>query len=104
MQVVEHSIRKIMRCRICFQKFSDVDSENLIFFPDTGICFNCYQKGKLQPSSAWCFGKEDSKEHRGFNPYRVGNLFCSVWCPDKRYCPLFASGEIYRLRKLAKVV
>ena len=96
---LEYSDKALMECRLCSRKFSDDDRRALDYFSDVGICFDCLEKGKKKPASVWCFGKKEC-----YNPYDPKNRSCTEWCPDRRVCPLFADGSIYRLHQIARVL
>lgn len=101
---MEWSEKPLMRCCLCHERFSDADCDALDYFQDAGICFKCYEAGKRKPHNAWCFGKETVGAKLGYDPFDRKNRSCTEWCPDRKYCALFVSGEIYKLRQLAKEV
>lgn len=90
--------KSILICVGCREMFNLRDVSKLDYFPDTGLCFSCYEKMKRGDG---CFGKRTKKDNEGKVKslgYKKDCLECSEICPDRVYCPLFLEGEIYQLR------
>jgi hypothetical protein len=87
-----------MECILCERKFDLADVKILRFFPSTGVCFDCYHRGTKNKRAAWCFGKGSITGlggqvlEYGYNPKARE---CQSECPDRKFCPLFLTGQIY---------
>jgi len=96
----------LLKCVLCGKGFSELDVENLNFFPIQLICFVCYQKGSKQDHRVWCFGKMNTVGANGkiiaygYDP--AVSADCNKYCPDRKICFLFASQKIDKLRLLTK--
>jgi hypothetical protein len=92
---------EVLVCVLCSRRYSLEDVERFDFFPTTGICVKCYQAGKRVPYLDWCFGKTNIVGKNGkvvkFG-YDAEAKACSQYCPDKKICALFVSGEIQKWR------
>jgi hypothetical protein len=90
-----------LECILCEHQFSLDDVRLLNFFPSTGVCFDCYQKGQSASFATWCFGKTSVTGPNG-NLLQYGYdpeaKVCSEECPDRRICPLFWTGQIQEWR------
>lgn len=98
---------KVLPCVICLKKFSEHDVEELNYFPEQEICFDCYVKGSKQDHRTWCFGKMNLVDETsgkvkafGYDPARSDD--CRKFCPDRKICFLFATKQITNLRQLTK--
>lgn len=100
--------KKLMPCLLCDIKYSENDVKELLYFPDTSICYRCYADMKEQRYEVSCFGKPDLiLELRGqptliAQGYDPNSPECKTehgLCPDRRYCPLFVTSKILQLRK-----
>lgn len=96
----------LLECRFCKEKYSEDDVRRLLYFPDTQVCANCYKQGQEQKYQEWCFGKPDLKAGQKILAYGYDETSpdCSQACPDRRYCPLFLSGQIFKLQKEANTM
>jgi len=110
MKVENVSQKKLMQCVLCSELYSEYDVIQLRFFPDTGVCFDCYEDMKEQKYENYCFGKGTLTTAIGNGRqalalgYEPGNENCDHLCPDRKYCPLFLSGKIYKLQKAIQTV
>jgi hypothetical protein len=72
------SLKLLLWCLLCDNKFSLADIEKGTYYGVTGICRDCYRKMTKNEQS--CFGKL----------YDTNTLECSTFCPDRGICPSFA--------------
>lgn len=100
-----------MDCQLCGERFSRDDVKLLNYFPDTSVCWNCYQQMKEKPTTESCFGKINRKEvvHGVLKTVSVGYdqkaLECNPErgiCRDRKYCRLWGKGRIYKLKEALK--
>lgn len=101
------SLKKVLACILCLKKFSEQDVEELNYFPNEGICFNCYLDGSKKEHRVWCFGKKNiidaitgKIKAFGYDPAQSPD--CRRYCPDRKICYLFATNQIQKLRLLTK--
>lgn len=82
---------KVLPCVLCSELFSQVDVKHMRYFPSTMICLGCYKSAARTPHSTWCFGKLTVKQNLGYDEKAKA---CSVLCPDRSICRLFALREL----------
>jgi hypothetical protein len=76
-------------CVLCETLYTEEDILSLLFFSATRICYRCYKKLYRSDKSISCFGKQ----------YDPMALECRELCPDRKICPKFFTGKIFKLRK-----
>jgi len=90
----------VLVCLLCGHLFNTDDIRRLQYFSSTNICFECYACGQQAAHANWCFGKttfKDGKVHKyGYDPRKRA---CREECPDRKICPLFVTGTIFKWRK-----
>lgn len=91
---------KILRCSLCTKRFSIEDVKEYRFFPETLTCFGCYQTLSKRDYSFTCFGKQNKVSDTGkvikFGYDPGASVDCSMHCPHRKICRLFASKEIHQ--------
>lgn len=87
------SDRRIFKCVLCPQLFGLDDVKTGMYFPSTGVCYNCYKRGSKVSVGVWCFGKPVIRE--GNRIVRIGYdekaRACRVECPDSHICKVFVA-------------
>lgn len=78
-----------LECVLCESLYSEEDILNLLFFSSTRICFKCYKKLFKVKDSISCFGKT----------YDGNAVECRELCPDRKICPKFFTGKIFKYRR-----
>lgn len=98
---------QVLKCQSCGRKFSEVDVEDLSFFPDIHTCFGCCDKEKKKLHVENCFGKKNEVSKSGtitaygYDP--DASVDCRVHCDFRRVCALFVRRKIYKLREAIMV-
>jgi hypothetical protein len=81
-----------LECVLCENLFSEEDIYQFLFFSATRICYKCYKKLFKVKTYISCFGKQ----------YSSNAVECRELCPDRKICPKFFTGKIFKLRKKAE--
>lgn len=77
-------ILKVLECVSCGDRYSSEHVELEKYYPSTGICRKCYQKGLKISDEIWCFGGYNAIEYRE----------CRIECPDRKVCKEFSKIKI----------
>ncbi len=99
---------KSLRCALCPNRFNVEDVTKYNYFPETSTCFDCYNKMKKQDFSFTCFGKKnevsESGKVIGFGYDPLASVDCSMHCPHRKVCRLFAKKIVFKKRKKIKLM
>lgn len=90
---------RILECVECGEKYSEDDVFNLNYFPQTRVCFKCYQNKQRAPFTTTCFGKRSKGKQYGYDPMAIE---CRQQCPDRKICQQFVSKDMERRRELTE--
>jgi hypothetical protein len=77
-----------LECVLCEGLYTEEDVLSLLFFSSTRVCYKCYKKLYKAKEAISCFGKQ----------YDGNAVECRELCPDRKVCPKFFSGKIFKYR------
>lgn len=86
----------------CGKKFSKKDVEELNYFPEIAMCYNCCKGLQEKPIVVDCFGKATTTSPQGKitgYAYDSSAQDCRLYCELRNICKVFVSGKLERERE-----